>query len=80
MAGRTLEDGVGQDRLDGVQTDGAGLRQAGLGPGAEGLGGAVVPAVGPAHTDTNTSNALLLNFNPDEDLSLVETFSIIIFV
>lgn len=53
VAGRTLEDGIGQDRVDGVQTDGAGLRQTDVGPGGDGLGGAVIPAVGPEHTDTN---------------------------
>lgn len=49
MAGWTLEDGVGQNRVDGVQTDGAGLRQTEVGPHRRRLGGAVILTVRPAH-------------------------------
>lgn len=47
VAARTLEEAVAEDGLDGVQADGAGLRQTDLRAHRQGLSGTVVRAVGP---------------------------------
>lgn len=47
VARRTLEDGVAEQRLDGVQADGAGLRQTELQTRTQQLGGTVVAAERP---------------------------------
>lgn len=54
MAGRTFEDGVGQDGLDGVQTDGAGLRQTEVWTHTQRLSGTVIRTERPGHKDTGS--------------------------
>lgn len=56
MAGWTLEDGVAEDGLDGVQADGAGLRQTGFGAHRQSLGGTVVRTIRTAHRDTGSDS------------------------
>lgn len=49
VAGRTLEDGVAEDGLDEVQTDGARLRQTEVWTRTHRLSGAVIRTVRPGH-------------------------------
>lgn len=50
VTARTLEEAVAEDGLDGVQADGAGLREAELRARRHALGRAVVWTVGPGHS------------------------------
>lgn len=58
IAGRTFEDGVTEDWLDGFQADRAGLRQAEFQTYTQRLSGTVIRTVGPGHKDT----MLICNF------------------
>ena len=55
MAGRTLEDGVAEDGLDGVQTDGAGLRQTEVRAHTQGLSGTVILTERPGRRDKGSA-------------------------
>lgn len=56
----TLEDGVGQNRVDGVQADGAGLRQTDVQTHTQRLRGTVVPTVRPGQAGTEVQTRGML--------------------
>lgn len=58
VAGRTLEDGVAEQRLDGVQADGAGLRQTELRTHTQRLSGTVIAAERPGHKHSSFTGAV----------------------
>lgn len=55
MTARTLEEAVAEHGLDGVQADGAGLRQTELRAHGQGLSGTVDRAVGPGDSTCSFS-------------------------
>lgn len=59
VTARTLEEAVAEDGLDGVQADGAGLRQAELRAHRQGLSGTVVSTVGPGDSKHSFSAHLM---------------------
>lgn len=60
VATRTLEDGVAEQRLDGVQADGAGLRQTEVRTGTQRLGGTVIAAERPGHKHSSWTGVMVL--------------------
>ena len=76
MAGRTFEDGVGQDGLDGVQTDGAGLRQTEVWTHTQRLSGTVIWTERPAHKDKGSHYRAKSGFWTKKTPQLYSYFSI----
>lgn len=55
VAGWTLEDGVAEQRLDGVQADGAGLRQTEVWTHTQRLSGTVITTERPGHKHSSVT-------------------------